>query len=208
MSMDKVKVAQFFSHVIVNCTCKDITRLIDNRSLEAAPLLSCVMSGIDTLGGMILGFEKNNSALRSKHFLKEILHLSEKQADFMYSLVRCGVAHEGIPKSCVYFFVNDDRPHKGVFLYKDGTNAIWLNVTELARTFVEVVREISRDIDKHLSHYPEADEKVNKQYADAANDITLHIDSFTHDARKMIAHPTSTFPPPYLHKMKLGGEET
>src|SRR5947209_1547430 len=115
MSAEKVK--QFFDHVVVKYNCGDVRALLKAQLQKAGPLLTCVVNGIDLLGGMMLGFSAD-SQKRSVRFMMRYLNLSEELARLVYVLVRCGVAHEGTTKLAIKFFVYPDRLDCTRFLYK------------------------------------------------------------------------------------------
>ena len=108
------------------------------------------------LGGMKHGFEKK-SRERSEDLMTEYMHLSPEHANLLYRLVRCGTAHEGVPKPGIRFFVCDERVDPGTYLYKGQDGLIWLNVSEFARQYLAAVGEIAQRPVDHLSHVPLAE---------------------------------------------------
>ena len=163
MAAQKAEVECFFRQVVVEYNCGDIHDILSRRPEKAGPLLACTVNGIDTVGGMILGFAES-SRNRSTEFMQRHLGLTAEEALLMYKLVRCGLAHEGVTKPAVRFYVHEDRVHPGVFLYKDHQNSIWLNVTELAHSYLEAVERIGKDIHTHCAHVPEPKERDKQIY--------------------------------------------
>lgn len=180
MSTDKSKVEQYFEHVVHKYNCGDIRQLLDLKLKQAGPLLACTVNGIDTVGGMMLGFKKG-SRERSTEFMHRFLGLSPEESDLVYKLVRCGLAHEGISKLSVRFFVWYERVEPGTLLYKGGDNSIWLNVTELAESYLAAVEEIGKDIHKHLGYSPEPDAAEKETYQKALGIVTADIEYFPID---------------------------
>src|SRR4051812_31368532 len=97
MAADKAKVEAYFKQVVQEYICGDIVELLKVELDKAGPLLACTVNGIDTVGGMMLDFT-NNSKARSIEFMRQHLGLSADAASLMYAVVRCGMAHEGVPK--------------------------------------------------------------------------------------------------------------
>jgi hypothetical protein len=151
MSFDKVTL--YFNHVVRDYSRGDIEALLAADMGKSGPLLSCVVNGIDLLGGMMLGFTVG-SRKRSRAFLTKHMGISDQEANLVYSLVRCGVAHEGVAKLAVNYFQYPRRLDRGTILYKNVDHALWLNVTELARLYIEAIDTISANIPFHLSYTP------------------------------------------------------
>jgi hypothetical protein len=151
------RVLVFFREVVKVYSCGDVHSLLslsaEGKMDKAGPLLSCVMNGIDMLGGMMLGFHPNNSRERSVAFMMQHLGLPEKLANVLYVLVRCGVSHEGTTKLTLLYFIDPRRPIRGRFIYRD-EGSLWLNVTELAYCYLDAVERIEVDITAHLRHVP------------------------------------------------------
>jgi hypothetical protein len=183
--LQKQRVQVYFGHVILRYNCGDVRALLDQKLKLAGPLLSCVVNGIDTVGGMMLGFQKN-SKRRSTKFMRQHLSLSREEATLMYSLVRCGLAHEGVTKLTLRYFVLYEQSDPGVILYKDtygersSRDTIWLNVTELARSYLDAIGRIAQDVDAHLHYVPEPEPNDSTVYRDALplikNDINRLVD--------------------------------
>jgi hypothetical protein len=142
---------------ILNYNCGDIQRLLGLKLDKIGPLLACVVAGIDTMGGMMLGFKNNNSRERSRKFMTEHLRINVKQAEFVYYFARCGLAHEGAPKGDLELSVEYDyQRNTGKYLYKDRKKkTLILDVTELAYAYLEAVDAINDDIQKYLGYYPD-----------------------------------------------------
>ena len=115
-------------------------------------MLHCTVAGIDAVGGMLYGF--GASEARSVRFMEDYFGLSNEEARMIYGLVRCGIAHEGITKLVVRFFAPLRRARAGQFLYNAPDNSIWLNVAELARSFLDAVSRISNEVPKHSFYTP------------------------------------------------------
>lgn len=175
MSVEKVK--QFFEHVVVKYNCGDVRALLDAELEAAGPLLSCVMNGIDLVGGMMLGF-CTGSRQRSVKFMAKYLKLHTELAKLVYALVRCGVAHEGTTKLAINYFVYPSRLDRGTFLYKDVDNAVWLNVVELAFLYLEAIDEIAKDVGAHLGHIPDVNSRDEAIFTDALEHINADMDGF------------------------------
>jgi hypothetical protein len=178
MLTNQEHVQSYFSHVIYRYNRNDIHELLAKRLDVAAPLLACTVNGIDTIGGMISGFAGSNSKQRSTEFMVRYFSLDKKLAEFVYTIVRCGLAHEGVPKLALRFFVYYERVTRAKFLYKDWDGSIWLNVTELAWSYVDALETISKDIPAHLNHVPAISMHDASTYRSALSLITDNVQDF------------------------------
>jgi len=177
MAVDKAEIESYFMQVVVQYNCGDIRDILTKKPEKAGPLLACTVNGIDIVGGMMLGFNEG-SKKRSVVFMRQHLGMTEEEAKLMYALVRCGLAHEGVTKLAIQFFVHEDRIHPAEFLYKDHENSIWLNVTELAHCYLEAVERIGADIHAHCAHVPKAISKDELIYQNALALVKRDITEF------------------------------
>ena len=136
----------YFARVVEQYVCGDISWLLglgEGKEGKAGPLLNSVVNGIDILGGILDGFGRGMSERRSVKFLESYMGLQPDVARFIYTAVRCGMAHEGVPKMDVIFFVDCAAPDNEPVPLKDSQNRVWINVAVLAKRFlaaIEVVR--------------------------------------------------------------------
>lgn len=183
----------------------DVEVLLSHPLPCNGPLLACTVNGIDLVGGMREGFSKN-SRYRSVNFMRDYMDIPEPAAELLYSSVRCGISHQGMPKIGLNFFQLQERPEPGKVLYRDD-HSLWLNVTELARLYVDAVNLIGSSPDEHVWHVPHPNAKDAAQFADAASQIGDRIeelcrklDDIRYDPRTMgsrsAAMPSNTLPPP------------
>lgn len=157
MTPDKVR--KYFDRVIRKYNIGDIQALLDSArdtigpvQDKAGPLLACVVNGIDTLGGMAFGFT-DGSESRSVSFMRDFMGIDQTQGKMLYAIARCGLAHEGVPKLCLRFFVHKYKS-EGSILSQDRTGTIWLNVTQLARRYCNAVDRIANQNQFPLSYVP------------------------------------------------------
>lgn len=134
-------VQRFFRKVICDYNCGDVRRLLDQRTPALGPLLACVLSGIDTLGGMLNGF-KQGSGKRSVEFMVRHMKLDPDIAHAIYRCARCGYVHEGIGKLNLSWFADFQRLKPGIILYGREDGGLALNVVELAENYLGVVEDI------------------------------------------------------------------
>jgi hypothetical protein len=186
--MDPVE--RYFESVVIGYNCGDVQTLLDTRLDACGPLLISTMNGIDLLGGMMRGFNGKYEA-RSTAFMIKHLGLSSKQAHLMWRLVRCGVSHQGATSPAVWLIACYDRVNPGTFLYKLSPitsppfspmeilpPVVVLDVTELARRYLEAVDLISRDVLQHLHHVPGSNESDKRAFDGA---LSLIADDFNND---------------------------
>jgi hypothetical protein len=202
MAADKMTIEAYFKQVVQEYNCGDIRELVNRQLVQAGPLLACTVNGIDTVGGMIVGFASNNSKFRSTTFMIEHLLLAPAEAELLYVLVRCGCAHEGVTKLALQFFVHYERCDPGKFLYKDTQNSIWLNVTELAYSYLDAIGQIAGDIHRHLSHVPEPGSTDITIYQRALKSVNTGITDFWCKIGSTLPTPRSSLSPFFPESLK------
>jgi len=151
----------YFKEIIEGYVCGDINWLLSTKKDGAGPLLNSVVNGIDTMGGIIYDFKDNpgNSRQRSLDFMTHYMKMrgnliSGPIAKFLYVIVRCGMAHQGVPKNNIRFFVQYNRVDPGGILYVDQEGVVHLNVVEFAHAFLEAVSDVRRGRISDLKYVP------------------------------------------------------
>jgi hypothetical protein len=147
----------------------DIEELLDKKMRCAGPLLAVVMNGIDNLGGMCFGFQ-TDSEKRSIEFMKNHMGFPESVARFMYLAVRCGMVHQGMPKVGLEFGLLPDRPEKGRIYYRS-YDQIYLNVLELAYSYLAAVERIAEEPTRFIRDYPRLDGNSKKAFEEAMKSV-------------------------------------
>lgn len=185
-------IEKYFKRSIVEYNRGDVEKLLKAKLDCAGPLLIVVLNGIDTLGGMCYGFRPGNSKERSVKFMTEKMGVAESVASFLYSVVRCGIVHQGMPKIGLTFFVWYDRIDKGNIFYKCSKNFIWLNVGELTYLYIDTVDRISKEPDKHVSFIPitgddilDTFNKANEKIKDDISQLTTRISEKDNKEQRM-----------------------
>jgi hypothetical protein len=130
---------------------------------------------------MMNGFNTGSRA-RSVEFLKQHLALPPHQAELLYVVIRCGFVHEGVTKLGITFFVHVESLDPGVFLYRSSDGAIWLNVSELARQYLDAIERINENVHQYLHHVPSARTNDESVYAAAYGSIKKDIQDFCREA--------------------------
>ncbi len=156
----------YFDEAVVKYSAGDVQELLNKKVACAGPLLNTVVNGIDLLGGMCSGFGAG-SRKRSVDFMKNHMNIPEDLAGVLYSSVRCGCVHQGMPKIGQKFFVLYDRLQPGVFVYKDSDEYLWLNVVEFAFSYLDAVKAIETIKEKVISEYPPLKEADKTGFANA-----------------------------------------
>lgn len=169
-------VRKYFQRSVVKYSRGDVERLIKAKLDCAGPLLIVVLNGIDNLGGMCYGFGSYNSKERSVKFMTEKMGMNESVSKFLYSIVRCGISHQGMPKIGLRFFLEYDRIDKGKIFYKRLGDFIWLNVTELAYLYIETIDEIASNVADHVLYMPLTDQDVLDTFNEARGSIPDDIE--------------------------------
>lgn len=185
----------FFERSVIRYSKSDVCALLKARLDCAGPLIEVIVNGIDNLGGALYGFERGEkgSRYRSVRFMKEKMNISESFAEFLYAVVRCGIAHQGMPKIGLIYFVEYDCPE---IFYKDSEGNIWLNVVGLAQRYLDTIDTLNMDIEKYHLHIPPITSKEKTIFEQAKNEITANIDDLAFDIgnKKMRdEHPTASY---------------
>ncbi|MFA5164301.1 MAG: hypothetical protein WC481_01885 [Candidatus Omnitrophota bacterium] len=173
MGNDEIKA--YFWKSAVEYSKGDITQLLSARLSCAGPLLSTILSGIDNLGGICYKF-KDNSKARSIKFMSEKMKIPAEVANFLYSSVRCGIVHQGMPKIGLKFFVEYNRLDKGAIFYKCSEGYIWLNVVELAYSYIETIDSIRTNADTHIHFIPSPNDEVQHIFDQAVSKVDKNIE--------------------------------
>jgi hypothetical protein len=168
----KEEVKAFFEKAIKKYDRGNIVALLKAELNCAGPLLEVIVNGIDCLGGMCYGFSNGNSKKRSINFMIEKMGLNPASAEFLYVAIRCGIAHQGMPKIGVKYFAQYERPESGVIFYSEDDESIYLNVVELAYAFIDVIDKIALNIEAHVSYVPPPENEAKAIFDRALNEIT------------------------------------
>lgn len=160
----------YFKHSVVRYSMTDVQELLKAKLSCAGPLLEVVVNGIDNVGGICYGFS-SESGSRSEQFMTKKMSISTALAKFLYSIVRCGVAHQGMPKIGVIYFVEYEYPQKEKIFYMDSDNNIWLNVVSLALRYLDAINAINEDIENNALNFPILQPKENAIFNQAKVEI-------------------------------------
>ncbi len=167
----------YFDKAVMKYNRGDILALLGAKLPCAGPILNIVMDGVDMLGGMCYGFGTGpGSKMRSVDFLVQEMKLPKEQAELLYSVVRCGITHEGMPKIGISFFAEYSRhePGKAFYVYQND-DEIYLNVVELAYLYLGTLDRIDKDWAAHLHAYPTPQPINKKLFDDAKRSISDDI---------------------------------
>jgi hypothetical protein len=164
----------FFRKAALVFSRGDITKLLAAKLTCAGPLLAVTVNGVDLMGGICFSFTKG-SRERSVEYMRTYMNIDPAIATALYVGVRCGVAHQGMPKIGINFFVLDNRYQQGAIIYKGEGGHLWLNVTELAYSFLDSLEFIERDPTKHVKFCPGLSPKDTATYTDAVAVVTKDI---------------------------------
>jgi len=145
-------VFRFFRKVICDYDCGDVRRLLDQKTPTLGPLLACVLSGIDTLGGMMDGFGPGNSRSRSVDFMVQHMKFDRDVADVVYRCARCGYVHEGIGKLRLSWFADYERLKPGTVLYVREDGGLALDVVALAESYLGAVEDIQVQMETGMNN--------------------------------------------------------
>lgn len=185
----------FFERSVIKYSKSDVCALLEAKLDCAGPLLEVIVNGIDNLGGICYGFSKGNSKERSVRFMKEEMKFSDSLALFLYTIVRCGVAHQGMPKIGLIYFVEYDYPEKEKIFCKDSKDNICLNVVGLAQRYLDTIDAINVDIEKCDLHVPPITPNEEAIFEEAKNEIKHNIDDLAFDIgnkRMQKEYPTAS----------------
>lgn len=168
--MDEEAMA-YFKKSAIEYSKGDVRELLEKKIDCAGPLLAVVVNGIDNLGGMCYGFEIG-SKRRSVNFMKDKMGILESVAKFLYSAVRCGEVHQGMPKIGLKFFVTQDRLAKGKMIYKHkDSKYLFLDLTEFAYSYIDAIDQIENKPEERIHNYPSPGAEAKELFDNAMRDI-------------------------------------
>ena len=185
----------FFERSVIKYSKSDVCALLKAKLDCAGPLLEVIVNGIDNLGGIFYGFSIGSKE-RSVRFMKEKMNVSESLAKFLYTIVRCGVAHQGMPKIGLIYFVEYDYPEKAKIFCKDSKENICLNVVGLAQRYLDTIDDLNADIEKYDLHVPPINVREEEIFKRAKNEIKHSIDDMAFDIgnkRMQKEHPGASY---------------
>ena len=181
------KAKAYFEKSAIKYSKGDVKALLDSRLPCAGPLLTTTLNGIDNLGGMCYGFNKPVGE-RSIKVMKEKMGFPEGVAKFLYQVIRCGIVHQGMPKMGLEFFVGYNRFAGDEIFYKKSDGYIFMNVTEFAYRYLDIIDQIARDPEMHIVYYPQHNEGKKKAFKEAFDNAKDYITRDMEDYEK--AHST------------------
>jgi hypothetical protein len=186
----------FFERSVLKYSRLDVCALLEAKLDCAGPLLEIIVNGIDNLGGILYGFGHRNSQSRSVKFMKERMGVPESLAKFLYSAVRCGIAHQGMPKIGLVYFVEYEYPDQEKIFSKDGKGNIWINIVGLARCYLDAIDTVCADVGNCVLNVPPTPfaerrilEQVWNEIANDVGDIAFDIGN----KRMHQQHPTASY---------------
>jgi hypothetical protein len=171
----------FFEHSVLKYSRLDVCALLEAKLDCAGPLLEVIVNGIDNLGGILYGFGPRNSKHRSVKFMKEKMSIPELLAKFLYSTVRCGVAHQGMPKIGLIYFVEYRYQEQDRIFSKDSEGNVCINIVGLAQCYLNAIDTVSADVENCTLNVPPIPLEEKKILEAAWNEIANDIDDIAFD---------------------------
>jgi hypothetical protein len=156
---------------------KDITK-IENYNLKfTLPYVLLISAGIDFLGGLICGFEHNNSRERSVEFIEKwmgkvnLLYREKQMADFLYDSVRSGATHYAMYKKYASCSGNPNtyppEKHLHVHIRANNDNRIIIQVFQFIKDFIKAYNLFKENYIK--INYEDAYKKLKDMLKDGKN---------------------------------------
>lgn len=168
---------KYFEKAILQYNKGDIEKILDARIKCAGPLLHTVLHGIDTMGGICYGFDKGSS-VRSVDYMKTYMNISPQLSAFIYSSIRCGLTHEGMPRMGLKFYAHYDRLEKAIiFSSYTGDDYIYLNVVEFAYIYLDSIQNIFHSANILVKFEPKPKSVDLRLFKDAKQEVDKDIDS-------------------------------
>lgn len=199
----KLYIEQFLKYTIsdVEYLIKKFKTRQHGEETHAGPMLMCVVNGIDAAGGIIYGFNYRNPGpgRRSADFMEKYMDMPLDLAEFIYTSVRCGASHHGMPRLGIIFGLWDDTEwHKisssvnETFCKNLANGNIWVNVVKLAHSYLDAVRGIERDFARNPGKYQARDlgdeiAKAKLYHTQAFGSVT----ATTKDPFPLVSKPSS-----------------
>lgn len=188
MNNDKEKLNNYLKNFFEDWLIKDIEEIKKYDDLEfTLPYILLICSGIDFLGGLICGFNTNNSPRRFAKFLKKWmgevnpLYREDYMAEFLYNNVRNGASHYAMYKKYVSCSskkkVYPPEKHLYVDIRPNNDNRIIIQVFQFIDDFIKAYNNFKEN---YLNiHYKNAYRKLklmlknDKKSENLINDLQL-----------------------------------
>ena len=151
----------YYDRIILGYLVRDSRHLLANQETRSGVLLAPVTSGIDAIGGALLGFRKNNSAQRSRFVMEQQMGVDPKLASFIYESVRCGLVHQGTATYGLRFFAEYDPIARHSLAYDGRDNWIYLDSVALAQKFISAAQNIWENRREEILHRPSESDRDN-----------------------------------------------
>jgi hypothetical protein len=177
------KAKAYFEKSAIKYSKGDVIALLNSRLSCAGPLLTTTLNGIDNLGGMCYGFAQQVGD-RSIKVMTEKMGFPEDVAKLLYEVIRCGIVHQGMPKMGLEFFVAYNRFAGDEIFYKKSDGYIFMNVTEFAYRYLDIIDKITRDPEIHIVDYPRYNEEKGKAFKKAFDNAKDYITRDIEDYEK------------------------
>jgi hypothetical protein len=165
----------YFKKAVMKYSKGNVEELFDKQIECAGTYLDVVCNGIDLMGGICYGFHEGVGT-RSKRFMKEHMNIEETIADLLYTCVRCGITHQGMPKIGIRYGLRPERTKPEIILYKNEDNdVLYLNVTELVLSYLTAIERIAQNPAAYALHIPPFEPKVRTSFINALNYVPNEI---------------------------------
>lgn len=137
----------FWEERVENWLINDVHTCIENWvNIGATTLIFCY---VDFLGSLVR--PKANSRDRFYRFIEEYFAPANKKYDFykckLYEDFRCGLVHEAIMKKGTGIFRSPDPADRGYKHLEVYNNALWIDLIQLEKDFVNSAVNLKKDID-------------------------------------------------------------
>jgi hypothetical protein len=147
----------YYERVVLTYLCGDIRHLLAQEEPHCGILLGPVINGVDTVGGIISGFEVG-SQRRSIDVLVRHMNLTDPEATFTYQSLRCGLVHQGTAKYGVWFFNLHGELNRHSVIYSGDKDWIYFDCVALAIRFLAAAENIWENCRNEIKHMPRSED--------------------------------------------------
>lgn len=182
MINSKNKLFKYLKEYFDNWLIKDLKKIQKYDDLRfTLPYVLLVCSGIDFLGGLLCGFNTNNSPRRFNKFVKRFmgevnqLYKEDYMSDFLYNNVRNGASHYSMYKKYVSCSSKKDvyppEKHLYVDIRLNNDNRVIIQVFQFIDDFIKAYNNFKKD---YLEiHHKDAYNKLKDIFKDDKNSEKL-----------------------------------
>ena len=143
----------YYRRVILCYLVGDAEHLLEIKERRSGILMAPAITGIDALGGAILGFDAAVGK-RSVYVMETLFQYPKEIAEFLYQSLRCGLVHQGTAKYGTKFFSDHGNFNRPSPVYRDTENWLWIDCVKITEDFVKAATTLWKNERASIKHCP------------------------------------------------------